>query len=72
MLNYNVKGLNMEQRIIKRCMDIVFSILLGIVSSPIWILSAIAIKIYDGGSVLFKQDRATINGTVFQVYKFRI
>jgi len=71
MLNYNVKGLNMEQRIIKRCMDIVFSILLGIVSSPIWILSAIAIKIHDGGSVLFKQDRATINGTVFQVYKFR-
>lgn len=71
MLNYNVKGLNMEQRIIKRCMDIVFSILLGIVSSPIWILSAIAIKIHDGGSVLFKQNRATINGTVFQVYKFR-
>lgn len=71
MLNYNVKGLNMEQRIIKRCMDISFSILLGIVSAPIWLLSAAAIKIYDGGSILFKQDRATIHGTVFQVYKFR-
>lgn len=71
MLNYNVKGLNMEQRIIKRCMDISLSILLGIVSAPIWLLSAAAIKIYDGGSILFKQDRATINGTVFQVYKFR-
>lgn len=71
MLNYNVKGLNMEQRIIKRCMDISLSILLGIISAPIWLLSAVAIKIYDGGSILFKQDRATINGTVFQVYKFR-
>lgn len=71
MLNYNVKGLNMEQRIIKRCMDISLSILLGIVSAPIWLLSAAAIKIYDSGSILFKQDRATIHGTVFQVYKFR-
>lgn len=71
VLNYNVKGLTMEQRIIKRCMDIGLAVLMGIVSSPIWIVSAVAIKLYDGGSVLFKQDRATINGTVFQVYKFR-
>ena len=71
MLNYNVKGLNMEQRIIKRCMDISLSILLGIISAPIWLLSAVAIKIYDGGSILFKQDRATINRTVFHVYKSR-
>ena len=44
---------------------------MGIVSSPIWIVSAIAIKVYDGGSILFKQKRATINGNVFEVYKFR-
>ena len=71
MLNYNVKGLTMEQRIIKRCMDIGLSLLMILLTSPIWIVSAIAIKLYDGGSILFKQDRATINGTVFQVYKFR-
>ena len=71
MLNYNVKGLTMEQRIIKRCMDIGLSLLMILLTSPIWIVSAIAIKLYDGGSILFKQNRATINGTVFQVYKFR-
>lgn len=71
MLNYNVKSLTMEQRVIKRCMDVCLSILMGIVTSPIWIVSAIAIKAYDGGSILFKQKRATINGTVFEVYKFR-
>ena len=71
VLNYNVKGLTMEQRIIKRCIDIAGSLVMGIVSSPIWIVSAIAIKVYDGGSILFKQKRATINGTVFEVYKFR-
>ena len=71
MLNYNVKGLTMEQRIIKRSMDVGLSLLMILLTSPIWIISAIAIKLYDGGSVLFKQNRATINGTVFQVYKFR-
>lgn len=71
MLNYNVKGLNMEQRIIKRCTDIGLAILMGIFTSPIWIISAIAIKAYDGGPVLFRQNRATINGNIFQVYKFR-
>ncbi|XCP84211.1 sugar transferase [Roseburia hominis] len=71
MLNYNVKGLTMEERIIKRCMDIGLSILMGLVTSPIWIISAVAIKAYDGGSILFKQKRATINGNIFWVYKFR-
>lgn len=71
MLNYNSVGLTMEQRIIKRCMDIVLSLVMGIITSPIWIVSALAIKAYDGGPVFFKQDRATINGNIFQVYKFR-
>ncbi len=71
MLNYNVSGLAMEQRIIKRCMDIGLALLMIICTSPIWIISAIAIKLYDGGSIFFKQNRATINGNVFQVYKFR-
>ena len=71
VLNYNVRGLTMEQRIIKRCMDIGLSLFMIICTSPIWIISAIAIKLYDGGSIFFKQKRATINGNVFQVYKFR-
>ena len=71
MVNYNVHGLTMEQRIMKRCMDIGLSLLMIIITSPIWIVSAIAIKLYDGGSIFFKQDRATIHGNVFQVYKFR-
>ncbi len=71
VVNYNVHGLTMEQRIFKRCMDIVISLGMMIVSSPIWLISALAIKLYDGGPVFFKQDRATINERIFQVYKFR-
>ena len=45
--------------------------ILGILSSPLWIGGAIAVKLYDGGPVLFKQERATINGKRFYVYKLR-
>ena len=71
VFNYNVKSLSLEQRFLKRTLDLVLVILMGIVSSPIWIVSAIAIKSYDHGSILFKQKRATLNGRVFEVYKFR-
>ncbi len=66
-----VKELSIEQRFLKRCMDVVISLLAIIISSPIWIVSAIAIKACDGGPVFFKQKRATKDGKVFQVYKFR-
>lgn len=71
VLNYNVRGLTMEQRILKRGMDIAFSLIMILLSSPVWLISALAIKLYDGGPVFFKQDRATIHEKVFKVYKFR-
>lgn len=71
LLNKNVKTLTMEQRIMKRLLDIVLSLILGILSSPFWIGGMLAVKMYDGGPVLFKQERATIYGKHFFVYKLR-
>lgn len=71
MLNFNVDGLTLEQRFFKRCFDILVSLIAIILSSPFWIISAIAIKLGDGGPVFFKQKRATRDGRVFHVYKFR-
>lgn len=71
LFNKNVKVLTMEQRIMKRLLDIILSLVLGILSAPFWLGGMIAIKLYDGGPVLFKQERATINGKRFQVYKLR-
>ncbi len=71
VINKNVKAWTMEQRIMKKLMDMGLAVVFGILSSPIWIISAISIKLYDGGNVFFKQKRATINGRVFEVYKFR-
>lgn len=65
------KELSLEQRFIKRTMDIVVSLIGLVITSPIWIISAICIKANDGGSVFFKQKRATQNGKIFEVYKFR-
>lgn len=71
LFNKNVKTLTMEQRIMKRLLDIILSLILGILSAPFWLGGMIAVKLYDGGPVLFKQERATINGKRFQVYKLR-
>ncbi len=71
MLNFNVEGLTLEQRFFKRVFDIIVSLFAIIISSPFWIISAIAIKLGDGGPVFFKQKRATRGGRVFNVYKFR-
>lgn len=60
-----------EQRIIKRLMDIFISTIGIVITSPILLAASIAIKKNDGGSVLFRQKRATVHGKVFEIYKFR-
>jgi exopolysaccharide biosynthesis polyprenyl glycosylphosphotransferase len=56
---------------LKRLMDIVISILLLIISSPIVLITAIAIKLDSKGPVFYKQERAGLNGKVFRIIKFR-
>lgn len=57
--------------VIKRIIDIVLSAVALIVSSPIMLGVAIAIKLDDGGPVLFKQTRVGIHSKPFTMYKFR-
>ena len=64
-------GLTFEQRLGKRIFDLVFAVVFLILLSPLMLLSAIAIKLDDGGPVLFKQKRLTYHGKEFYVYKFR-
>lgn len=71
ILNANVKAWTMEQRIAKKILDMSLAVLLGVLTSPIWVICAAAIKLNDGGPVFFKQKRATIHGRVFELYKFR-
>lgn len=64
-------SLTMEQRFIKRCIDIVFALLLLIITSPFMLVTAIAVKLYDGGPILYKQVRCTRNQRQFHIMKFR-
>ena len=64
-------GLNFEQRIMKRLLDVIVSLIVIIVTSPIMAIIALAIKLYDGGPVFFKQKRCTLDGKVFEIHKFR-
>lgn len=64
-------GLDFEQRLCKRVFDIVFSLIVLIPALPIMLICALCIKLHDGGPVLYKQTRLTIDEKEFQVYKFR-
>ena len=60
-----------EQRLIKRLFDIVLALFVLIVTSPIMIITAIAVKACDGGSVFYKQVRCTKDNKEFRIIKFR-
>lgn len=56
---------------IKRFEDILVSVLMGLILSPILLLTALAIKLESRGPVIFKQRRYGIDGKEFLVWKFR-
>ena len=64
-------GMSFGQRFAKRAMDIILSGLALIVFSPIFLITALAIKIEDHGPVFFKQERVTKDGKHFMILKFR-
>ncbi|MBE6007937.1 MAG: sugar transferase [Lachnospiraceae bacterium] len=63
--------LSLLDEFIKRCFDIFASGVGLVVAAPFMLIIALAIKVYDKGPVLYKQTRLTINGSTFELYKFR-
>jgi len=57
--------------IAKRLVDIVTAILGIIISSPVMLVAAIAIKTTSKGPLIFKQERVGLHNKPFYVYKFR-
>ncbi len=64
-------GMSYEQVFLKRAIDIVVSFMAIAITSPIMIVVAVSIKMYDKGPVIFKQNRLTIDNKIFEIYKFR-
>lgn len=55
----------------KRCIDLILSLIGMIVLIPVFIITAIAIKLDSKGKVIFAQERVGYKGNKFKMYKFR-
>lgn len=60
-----------EYLFLKRLMDIIVSGVMLIILSPVMIVTALAIRMTDGGPAFYRQKRLTKNGHVFNILKFR-
>ncbi len=56
---------------IKRCFDVLMSSVALVLTSPVFIVTALAIKVEDGGPIFYTQNRIGRNKKEFQIYKFR-
>ena len=70
-LTFERSEISMPWRILKRSFDLLFSISLMIVLSPVFIGIAIAVLISSGWPIFYSQKRVGLNGKTFKFYKFR-
>ncbi|MBQ2582877.1 MAG: sugar transferase, partial [Erysipelotrichaceae bacterium] len=71
ILRINKYGPSEVEKIVKRFIDILGSLVLIILTSPIMLGTAIAIKAQDGGDVFYRQTRLTKDRKEFRIIKFR-
>ena len=64
-------GLSIDQRAAKRVMDMVISGIGIVITSPIMLIIALTVKLYDRGPVFYFQERLTVGGRSFIICKFR-
>ena len=65
------QGINIYHRMMKRLMDIVLCLIALVITSPILLIIAIAIKLEDHGPIFYLQERVTKDEKHFNIIKFR-
>lgn len=71
VITVNQTALTGWGRVVKRLTDVILSSIAIILTSPIMLIVAVAIKLSDKGPVFFRQTRLTRGNREFQVFKFR-
>ena len=71
LLTFTTTPSNPMQLVVKRTIDLVLSLLLTLLTLPIQLLAALAIKLTSRGPVFFRQVRCGLNGRTFTLLKFR-
>jgi exopolysaccharide biosynthesis polyprenyl glycosylphosphotransferase len=70
-LTFEKSEISLPWRIVKRSFDLLFSLTVMMVLSPVFLLIAIAVLISSGWPVFYSQKRIGLNGRPFKFYKFR-
>lgn len=71
LIHVSTPKLTGGKQVAKRSFDIAVAGLLVAFLSPLFLLLALMVKLSDGGSVLFRQERIGLRGTTFEMLKFR-
>ncbi|GAB7010763.1 sugar transferase [Halorubrum trueperi] len=71
LVSVDIEPWDIQDHMLKRGFDVVFSLVGLVVLSPIICAIVIAVKLDDGGSILYSQERTAVFGETFEVYKFR-
>lgn len=71
MISVMSPRLTTAQRALKRTFDVVVGSVLLLVTSPLWVVAAVAIWLHSRGPVLYRQERVTVRGRRFAMLKFR-
>lgn len=71
LIEVNPEVMPFWQRVLKRIMDMLFSLVAIILLIPVYIVLAVVVKISSKGPVLFFQERIGLNGKPFKIIKFR-
>lgn len=61
----------LNNKIIKRAMDMFLSLVFIVLTAPVMLIIAIAIKVTAPGPIIFTQERLGLGGKPFKIYKFR-
>ena len=70
-ITFQHDGMTKAGHLLKRGIDIVGSAILLVVFSPLFLVCAIAVKLGDGGPVIYSQERIGLHGKPFYIHKFR-
>ncbi|SHG37754.1 sugar transferase [Halobaculum gomorrense] len=71
LVDVQIEPWDIQDYMLKRAFDVAFSGVGLVVLLPVILGICVAIKVDDGGSVLYKQERTAVFGERFDVYKFR-
>ncbi len=71
LLNLRDASVHIFYRVVKRALDILFSLAVLILGAPLWLFLGLMIKLTSPGPVFYAQKRVGLHGKVFNMYKFR-